>query len=130
MTAMHTTGRPRFTINEADTGSTPGHGHSHAANLWHSTSERITGIEAILPTLATKADISEVRADIHKADASIRTWMIATVIGLFLGFAGLFLAVSSSFKTALPTASSPAMAPLIIQVPAYASFEQAQKSPH
>jgi hypothetical protein len=130
MTATNTRRRSRFSINEADTRAAPGHGYRHAANTSRNASERITSIEAILPTLATKADISEVRADIHKADASIRTWMIATVIGLFLGFAGLFLAVSSSFKTALPTTSPSAMAPLIIQVPAYASFEQAQKSPH
>lgn len=78
---------------------------------------RISKLEALIPTLATKADIGEVRADLHKMDASIVRWMIATVIGLFLGFAGLFFTVSSAFKgsSMQPVAAQPQ--PIIIQIP-------------
>ena len=53
-------------------------------------SERLIALEAhynaILPTLATKADIEALRAEIHK-------WLVGTLIGLFIGFAGLFIAM-------------------------------------
>jgi hypothetical protein len=52
-----------------------------------------TLVQAIIPMLATKEDISELRADLRKADSSTRVWMIATVIGLFLGFCGAIIAV-------------------------------------
>lgn len=79
--------------------------------------ERISKVEAILPTLATKADIGEVRADLHKADASTKAWMVATVISLFLGFCGLILTLRSSVQP--PQVPSPPGLPTIIQLPAY-----------
>ena len=79
--------------------------------------------DAILPTLATKADIGEVRtdmqalrADMHKMDASIKTWMIATLIGLFFGFSGLFFAMNTANRLAPAQAATP----MIIQLPASA----------
>jgi hypothetical protein len=78
----------------------------------------LTALEArfdtILPTLATKADIAELRGDFHRMDASNTRWIVATVISLFLGFAGLFLVVSNSNKRSAPAAQS---TPIIIQVP-------------
>lgn len=83
--------------------------------------KRLTEIEKVIPTLATKADLNvgmaELRADLHKMDASIKTWMIATIIGLFFGFAGLFFAMSNSLKSAPAPAASP-LPPVIINVPA------------
>lgn len=76
--------------------------------------KRLTAVESIIPTLATKTDFADLRADLHKMDASIKTWMIATIIGLFFGFAGLFFAMSSSLK---PAATVSAQAPIIINVP-------------
>jgi hypothetical protein len=62
--------------------------------------------------MATKADIGEVRSDLHKSTIDTQRWMIATVIGLFLGFGGLFLAMSTALKPAqLP------QAPVIINIP-------------
>jgi hypothetical protein len=77
-------------------------------------SERVAQIEALLPTLATKADIGDIRADFRKTDAEIKAWMIATVISLFLGFAGLFFAMNSAHREA----DTPP-GPTIIQIPAY-----------
>lgn len=80
----------------------------------NNVNERVAKIEALLPTLATKADIGEIRADFRKTDAEIKAWMIATVISLFLGFAGLFFAMNAVRKE--PGAPP---APTIIQIPAY-----------
>ncbi|WP_374582507.1 hypothetical protein [Pseudoduganella sp.] len=44
-------------------------------------------VEAILPTLATRADVEAMRADVTR-------WMLATVIGLFIGFSGLIMALT------------------------------------
>jgi len=52
-------------------------------------------VEAILPTLATKADVEAMRADITR-------WMLATVIGLFIGFSGLIVALTRTPAAALP----------------------------
>ena len=54
------------------------------------TRERLAKIELRLEQTATKADIADIRADMHKASADIFRWMIATVISFFLGFVGLF----------------------------------------
>jgi hypothetical protein len=76
-----------------------------------STEHRMTALETrldtILPTLATKADIHQAVGETHK-------WMIATVIGLFLGFGGLFLAMSNALK---PNPMLMQPQPIIIQVP-------------
>lgn len=70
--------------------------------------------------LANKADFAELRADLHKNSVDIQRWMIATVIGLFLGFGGLFLAMSNALKqpaSAPQAALQTAQPPIIINVP-------------
>lgn len=80
--------------------------------------KRLTILETILPTLATKVDIGEMRlaiesvrsetkqsvesvkTEIHKGIAETHKWMIGTVIGLFIGFGGLFMAMSNALKPA------------------------------
>jgi len=63
-----------------------------------SMEKRMSALEAIIPTLATKSDLAELRGDIFR-------WMIGTVVGLFLGFAGLFFAINRQSPPA--TAPSP-----------------------
>jgi len=53
-------------------------------------------VEAILPTLATKTDLEAMRAEFTR-------WMLATVVGLFLSFSGLLVAL-----TRTPTPEPPA----------------------
>ncbi|WP_211450929.1 hypothetical protein [Collimonas antrihumi] len=83
--------------------------------------ERVATLEArfdaVLPTLATRADIHATRADmqsimseIHKVAGETHKWMLATVIGLFIGFGGLFLAMSNALK---PEPQQP----VVIQLP-------------
>ncbi|WP_186137941.1 hypothetical protein [Burkholderia gladioli] len=77
--------------------------------------KRLTVIEAILPNLMTRSDGEALRADLHKMDSSIKTWMIATILGLFFGFAGLFFAMSNAAKAPSPPSAAPP--PIIINVP-------------
>ena len=68
--------------------------------------ERLGKIALRLEQTATKTDIAEIRADMHKTSADIARWMIATVVGLFLGFGGLFFVMNNAIKSAVPSAAS------------------------
>jgi hypothetical protein len=63
-----------------------------------------TRFDTILPTLATKADVEALRADIHK-------WMVGSMIGLFVGFGGLAAAMAQLLKP------PPSVAPVVVQAP-------------
>ena len=43
-----------------------------------SISNRLTGVEAVIPHLATKADIGELRVDIERMQNSLIKWFIGT----------------------------------------------------
>jgi hypothetical protein len=79
--------------------------------------ERQTALEArfdtMLPTLATKADVEALRADIHK-------WMVGSMIGLFIGFGGLAAALAQLIK---PSATP---APVVVQAPPTQSAQASQ----
>lgn len=79
--------------------------------------ERIATLEAAIPTLATKADLASVEgrliSTIERGINETQRWTIATVIGLFIGFGGLFLAMSNALK---PTPAAPQQ-PAVIVVP-------------
>lgn len=76
--------------------------------------ERQMALEArfdtILPTLATKSDIEALRAEMHKMSAEGYRWMVASMIGMFLGFGGLYFASNNAAK-------SPPIAPVVVQAP-------------
>ncbi|WGG51966.1 hypothetical protein [Rugamonas sp. DEMB1] len=68
---------------------------------------------AILPTLATKADVEALRAEIHK-------WMLGTIVGMFIGFAGLLLAMQNMARppaVVQPPAPGPAQRTLQLEAP-------------
>jgi hypothetical protein len=65
--------------------------------------------DAVIPTLATKVDIEKAVAEGHR-------WMIGTAIGLFVGFGGLFMAMSNALKPT-PTAQLQPPAPVVIYLP-------------
>lgn len=65
-----------------------------------------------------RLEVIGVRSDIHKGIVETQRWMFATVIGLFVGFGGLFLAMSNALKPSAPAAPAAQAAPIIIQVPA------------
>jgi len=82
-------------------------------------------IDAILPTLATKADVEALRADFAR-------WTLATVIGLFIGFGGLFVGITNTLKPATPAAAQggqQAQQPIVIYVPAAPQEQRPQPQP-
>ncbi|WP_239668841.1 hypothetical protein [Stenotrophomonas maltophilia] len=83
--------------------------------------DRLTKLEALLPTLATKSDLSELKIDLEKGHKENRAWMLATVIALFLGT----LAVGNFLAAGLKDSAKPQARqelnqpqPIIIQLPA------------
>lgn len=85
--------------------------------------ERLARLEAILPSLASKGDIGELRADFERGQKENRAWMLATVLALFAGILGAGGLVLSALKTgnsspAPSPVSAPAVPqPIIIQIP-------------
>lgn len=77
--------------------------------------ERLVAMEArwdaIIPTLATKADIEALRAAMQKMSADTYKWMVGSLIGLFIGFGGLGYSMAQVLK-------QPPPAPAIAQPPA------------
>lgn len=78
-------------------------------------------IDAIVPTLATKADIEILRAEMHKMSAEGYRWMVASMIGMFLGFGGLYFAANNA------TRSQPS-APVVVQAPPAQALQPAQSN--
>lgn len=84
--------------------------------------ERLTALEAhfnaVLPTLATKADIEALRADMYKMSTDTHRWMLASLIGMFLGFGGLYFASSRELRApASQVATPPAVTQQVAQPP-------------
>jgi len=67
---------------------------------------RLARIEAILPTLATKADLESLRGDIAR-------WMLVTAVGFFVGLSGLIFAAANIL--ARPVATVPSAATMQCQ---------------
>ena len=92
---------------------------------------RVSKLEDAIAGLPKKADFADLRADvktgisdlrteIHKNSIDLHRWMIGTVIGVFLGFGGLFLAMSNALKQPATTAAPSlpqTQQPIIINVP-------------
>ncbi|NHZ97486.1 hypothetical protein [Massilia sp. CCM 8734] len=88
---------------------------THTAELEAGLAAVKVDVAIIRSNYATKADIGELRADMHKATVDVQRWMIATFIGLFVGFGGLFLAMSNALKPSSGHAAQPA--PNIVTTP-------------
>lgn len=92
--------------------------------------ERFIALEAhynaVIPTLATRADIEALRADMYKISNDTHKWMLASMIGMFVGFGGLYYASSSMQKSGQLQAHVPPAAaaqpqtlqPIVIVIPA------------
>ena len=73
--------------------------------------ERLTRIEVRLDQTATKADIGEIRSDMHKMNAEIKTWTLATMITIIGTMLAAIFGISQIYKASMPTASTPAIQP-------------------
>src|SRR5260363_419356 len=74
--------------------------------------DRLTALEtrfdSVLPTLATKADIEDLRTGIHKVDATIKTWMLGTVLTIIGTMLAAILVWRRFLKTLQPLQFRPA----------------------
>lgn len=75
---------------------------------------RFVRVEARLEQTATKADVESVKSEVHKMDASIKTWMLATVLTIIGTMLAAIFGVAQVMK---PAATAAPAAPIIIQVP-------------
>lgn len=69
----------------------------------------------ILPTLATKADIESLRADMSRMSSELHKWVLGSMIGMFIGFGGLYSASNTASRA--PQAVQPPQS-VIIYLPA------------
>lgn len=65
---------------------------------------RLGKIEARLEQMATKADINEIRAEMQKMNAEIKSWTLATMITIVGTMLAAILGISQIFKTSGPAA--------------------------
>lgn len=80
----------------------------HHVLMEHRITALETRLDTILPTLATKADISDVRGD-------IKGWMLGTVLTIIVAMIGTIITLSHASREApYPAVQQP---PVIIQVP-------------
>jgi hypothetical protein len=91
-----------------DNGSTP----PEPPSMDHA--ERIATLEAIIPTLATKVDLAELRSDMNKGFAEQVKWIVGTSVAL--GAAGITV-MTFVLNNATPKA---APAPTVLVIPAQA----------
>ncbi len=75
---------------------------------------RFVRVEARLEQTATKVDVESVKSEVHKMDASIKTWMLATVLTIIGTMLAAIFGVAQVMK---PAATAAAPSPIIIQVP-------------
>lgn len=91
--------------------------------------ERLAALEAhyngLAATFATKADIEALRAEMHKMSAEGYRWMVASMVGMLLGFGGLYFAANKPQEArpvAVPVQAAPAQSAqlpptIIINIP-------------
>lgn len=89
--------------------------HSEFKQAMADIDARFVRVEARLEQTATKADVESVKVEVHKMDASIKTWMLATVLTIIGTMLAAIFGVAQVMK---PAATAAPAAPIIIQVPA------------
>lgn len=50
-----------------------------------------TRSDTVLPTLATKADLADLKAELRAEFAGLSRWMATLLVTIVLGFAGMFV---------------------------------------
>jgi hypothetical protein len=89
-------------------------GMSARATLDVRTSVLETRFADILGSLATKADLAELKFELQKGINETRKWMMATIIGMFLSTAGLVVALANFMKPPPTTASGASMSAAVV----------------
>jgi hypothetical protein len=103
----------------------------------HSNLEsHMTTVEAIIPTLATKADLANVRAEIlahvDERFGKMQTWIIGILLTVIFGFTGMIGVMFSLYSRAPAPATPAAVAvqqqpdPIVIVIPAISLAQPAK----
>lgn len=89
---------------------------------------RVAKLEAIIPTLATKADVADLRSDFHKSTNDLIKWIVGTA---FVGIALFITVMAFVLNNAVPKAPTAVTnpAPIVIQIPAPPAPAQPQVEP-
>ena len=120
--------RPEIWENsDVDNGGGPPHNGSMETRL----TKLETQFETVIPTLATKVDIgdvrseiSSVRAEIHKSTSDIVKWIVGTAIAMLaLGLTVMTFVLNN----ATPKVATQQPAPIVITVPTPAPIHDAKK---
>jgi hypothetical protein len=83
-------------------------------HMEHRVTALETRLDTILPTLANKADLTEVKGEVQKVGADLHKWMLATVLTVI----GTMLAALIGLnQIANKSAQSAQQQPIIINVP-------------
>jgi len=92
--------------------------------------KRIADLEAVIPSLATKLDLADLRAEMHKGFNDQIKWIVGTGLGGIVLFATIMTFVLNNAVPKSPPApqpapvtiqapqAAPALPPIIIQIPA------------
>lgn len=79
---------------------------------------RVVKLETVVESLATKADVAEVRADLHKISSEMKGWFIATAVLVLVGMFTIANIMISNVRSLAPAPSYPAPAPEAQAAPA------------
>ena len=93
-----------------------GNDMTHNDPMEHRVTALETRLDTVLPTLATKADLGELRTEMHKGFGEMVKWIVGTG---FVGLAAFVTIITFVLNNAVPKAPitlSPA--PIIITMPA------------
>lgn len=78
---------------------------------------RVAKLETIVPTLATRADVEVVRADLHKISSEMKGWFIATAVLVLVGmFTIANIMISQVRSLSASPDSAPSTSPVTIQL--------------
>lgn len=99
--------RLRRLIEKVDGGGGP----PHHGGMEHRMTAIETRLDTILPTLATKADIGDIRVDMNKMNAEIKTWTLATMITIIGTMLAAIFGISQIFKSSVPVTPQVQTAP-------------------
>ena len=96
---------------------TPPGGPPSGGDVEHRLTALETRLDSVLPTLASKSDIETLRVDVHKIDASISRWILATVL-VVVGTTVASVFGALTFLKPVPAPTSLAVQPIVIPWPA------------
>ena len=81
-----------------------GSGGGDDGNMEHRLTALETRLDTILPTLATKADIGDIRADVHKISSDISRWTLATMVTIVGTMVAALIGINQINKPSTVTA--------------------------